>query len=93
MSNRGEYLAGTDPNNALSYLRIEILNSGLAGQKLSFMAISNKTYTLQYRTEWSTNGWGRLLDAESRTTNRVIEVFDYRPADPARFYQVVTPQQ
>ena len=94
MTNRDEFLAGTNPNDGLSYLRIDIVNAGIgANYKLNFMAVSNKSYTLQYRTEAVSTSWLRLLDVDARVTNRVVEIMDYSPARPARFYRLVTPQQ
>jgi hypothetical protein len=45
MSNRAEYLAGTDPASNLSYLRI---NQGPGASTVSVAAVSNRTYTVQF---------------------------------------------
>jgi hypothetical protein len=49
MLNWQEYVAGTDPANALSYLKIDSITEGV-GATLAFGAISNKTYSIQYTT-------------------------------------------
>jgi hypothetical protein len=47
MSNRAEFLAGTDPTNPSSYLKIDSITAdGMA--TLVFGAISNRTYSVQY---------------------------------------------
>lgn len=52
MNNRAEFVAGTDPTNSLSYLRIEEnIVQGLAA--VQFAAISNRTYSVQYTTRWA----------------------------------------
>ncbi len=91
MSNGAEYLAGTDPTNALSYLKIEF--AGRPGPAaVQFAAVSNKTYSVEYCDALGTAPWLKLDDVVARKTNRV-EVL----ADPAwtsnRFYRVVTPWQ
>ena len=91
MSNWQEYIAGTDPTNALSYLKIDSLTAG-ASATLSFGAISNKTYTVQYSDALNLGLWLKLADVAARATNH-IEVI----ADPGystnRFYRVATPRQ
>ncbi|MEY2407595.1 MAG: hypothetical protein QOF48_265 [Verrucomicrobiota bacterium] len=92
MSNLAEYLAGTDPGNSSSYLRID-LGAILGTATVQFAAISNRTYTVQYTDALpATGAWTGLVDFLARTTNR-IETFP----DPAwttnRFYRVVTPRQ
>ena len=92
MNNWQEYLAGTNPTNALSYLKVERLVTGVAGAQLEFLAVSNKTYTLQYKNLLSEPAWLRLLDVGARETNRVEAVIDPAPAARARFYRLVTPK-
>jgi hypothetical protein len=53
MLNWQEYVVGTDPANALSYLKIDSITEGV-GATLAFGAISNKTYSIQY-----TDAFGR----------------------------------
>jgi hypothetical protein len=91
VSNRAEYLAGTDPTNAASYLKIvQAITPGVA--TVQFAAISNRTYTVQFIDNLNSGIWSRLADVVARTSNRV-ETF----TDPAwttnRFYRVVLPRQ
>jgi hypothetical protein len=91
MNNRDEFLAGTDPTNSLSFLKIEqSIIPGLATVQVA--VVSNRTYTVQYTDALGSGGWTKLGDIVARPNNR-IESF----TDPAwtsnRFYQVVLPQQ
>ena len=91
MSNRAEFLAGTDPTNAASYLKIDSITAG-SGATLAFGAISNRTYSVQYSDVLGSSLWFKVADVAARTNNHV-ESF----ADPAfttnRVYRLVTPQQ
>jgi len=59
---------------------------------LTFMARSNKTYTIQYNAVLSPVGWSNLTNALSRPTNRIETVTD--PSPPARrYYRLVTPSE
>jgi hypothetical protein len=91
MLNWQEYVAGTDPTNAASYLRIDAITFGV-GATLWFGAISNRTYTLQYTDALGTALWSNLTDVVARATNRteVITDPDFRTN---RFYRVATPRQ
>ena len=90
MSNRQEYEAGTDPTNRLSFLKVDLAAvSGAA--VISFGAVSNKTYSIQY-TDGLGTGWLKLADVLARAANRV-ETITNAPASGGRFYRVVTPQQ
>jgi hypothetical protein len=90
MLNWEEYVAGTDPTNALSYLKIDSLTAG-AGATLTFWAISNKTYSLEYTDALETGAWSKLADVLARPTDREETL-----ADPDfrthRCYRLVTPR-
>jgi hypothetical protein len=90
-SNRAEYVAGTDPTNAASHLRIDAaITPGTATVRVA--VVSNRTYTVQFNDNLNSGAWSRLANIVARTNNRV-ESF----TDPAwtsnRFYRVVTPAQ
>ena len=94
-SNADEYLAGTDPNSRENHLRIEsicLLPAG--GSKLEFIAVSNKTYAVEFRNESHAGSWSLLEAIPAVSTNRLVELSD--PAIPApsmaRFYRLVTPR-
>jgi hypothetical protein len=91
MSNRAEYVAGTDPTNAASYLRIQqAITTGAATVQVA--VVSNRTYTVQFTDNLNLGLWQRMADIVARPSNR-MESF----TDPAwtsnRLYRVVTPRQ
>jgi len=91
MSNLAEYIAGTDPNDPQSYLKVESLTLG-AGASVQFVARSNKTYTVEY-TDRLTNGlWSRLKDVYATSNTGPVTVID--PAFTTnRFYRLETPKK
>jgi len=86
-NNRAEYFAGTDYLDASSFLKVELSVAG--GATIQFMAVSNRTYTIQY-SDSLPGGWTKLADVLATTSNRVESIRD--PAASARrFYRLVTP--
>jgi hypothetical protein len=91
MLNGQEYVAGTDPGDAVSYLRLDLVPGG-AGATLAFGAISNKTYSIQFTEEFGPSGWVGLADVVAHPTNR-LEIISDPGWSTARYYRVVTPRQ
>jgi hypothetical protein len=90
MSNAAEYIAGTDPTNASSFLGVG-LAAGPSSAVVSFGAISNRTYTVQFADGGAQFQWFSLADVVARTTNR-IEIIPDAAWTPRRFYRVATPR-
>jgi hypothetical protein len=105
MTNWQEYVAGTDPTNAASYLKVETVAADRI-PTLALAVVSNRTYTVQFTDAlWSAGSgqvrepaapgdspWSRLRDVAASPTNRVLFFTD--PSFTSnRFYRVVTPQQ
>jgi hypothetical protein len=89
MFNWQEYVAGTDPTNALSYLKIDSVS--LTGEaSVTFGAISNRTYTVEYTDDLGPGEWSRLADVAARNVNRAETVIDPGFATN-RIYRLVTP--
>ena len=91
MSNLAEFIAGTDPSDPASFLKIE--QSTVPGTAtLRFGARPGKTYTLQYADALPAGptGWFRLADFASRTNARVETIQDPNWSTN-RFYRVTTP--
>lgn len=89
-SNWSEYIAGTDPTNALSYLKVE-LATGANQATIRFAALSNKTYTVEFCDDLNLP-WLKLIDVPTRASNRVESVAD--PAWlPTRYYRLATPRR
>jgi hypothetical protein len=90
VNNRDEYIAGTDPQDENSYLKVDRLT--LAGDvSLEFTAVAGKTYTVQYKDDLNHPVWLRLVNVSARTTNRLETVRDPF-SSPTRFYRLVTPR-
>jgi hypothetical protein len=89
MSNADEFRAGTDPNNANSYLKVDQLALGGAAA-ISFQALSNKSYTVEFRDSFDAGLWTRLTDVSATTTNRPVTVLDTNAVE-TRYYRLVTP--
>jgi hypothetical protein len=89
MTNAEEYFAGTDYLNDGSYLRSAIQTSGT---ELTFQAISNRTYMVQYNDSLNPLSWSNLVIEPGRNTNRVVTANDGSPR-PNRYYRLVTPAQ
>jgi CotH protein/lamin tail-like protein/Fn3 domain-containing protein len=94
MSNLAEYIAGTDPKDINSYLFVELVDvtGGPASALLRFMAVSNRTYTVQFQNSLGAPDWSALRDINVAPTNRVLEVMDTSPDAASRFYRLVTPK-
>ena len=94
-SNRAEYLAGTDPNNPQSYLRIGgVSRDGTNFMQVNFVAISNRTYAVQAREHFDNGSpFRNVADVPASPTNRVVEIT--RPAGDFKqqqFFRLVTPR-
>jgi hypothetical protein len=89
MSNRAEYIAGTDPANPASFLKISSITAG-GGATLTFGAVSNKTYSIQYTEGLGGGVWTKLKDVFARSTNRTETVFDPN-FTTNRYFRVATP--
>ena len=95
ISNRDEYIAGTNPTNAQSVLRIESILRSNAATMLTFHAASNKTYTVEARSNVEADSWLRVADVLAVKTNRTVSVIDGASSFPeaARYYRLVTPRR
>jgi hypothetical protein len=95
LTNLQEYQAGTDPTNALSYLKVESFVLADGGRKavLRFLAVSNRTYTVRSCEAMPGGRWQRLMDVVATSTNQFVEVRDPgAPGGSQRYYRLVTPR-
>jgi hypothetical protein len=91
MKNGQEIIAGTNPNDPTSYLKVESgLVSGIT--MISVLAKPGKTYTIEYTDTLQTGVWRRLAAIAARATERIESVPDLS-ANPSRYYRLVTPGQ
>jgi len=95
MSNGAEYIAGTDPTDPLSYLKVERLETVPGSNvlaRIEFNAVSNRTYSVQFSPSPASGPWTHLVDVFATTTNRPVVLFDPQPASlPMRAYRLATP--
>jgi len=89
-SNHDEYVAATDPTNALSVLKLALATGNSA---LQFVAQSNLSYSLQYRTNLSGAPWTVVTNVAGLTNAvRTIQVTAPNPpVELERYYRVGTP--
>jgi hypothetical protein len=91
-NNLQEYLAGTNPTNATSYLKLESVAVGVGGRAVSFTAVAGKTYTILYRADLGTGSWLKMADIPAQGQTGPVTVPDSIPGTPStRFYRLVTP--
>jgi hypothetical protein len=89
MLNWQEYIAGTDPTDNQSYLKIEAL-AAAAGASVTFRALATKTYIVEYTDGLDGGLWVRLGAVPARAADR-FETLPDPNWTPARFYRLVTP--
>lgn len=93
MSNRHEYIAGTDPQDRNSSLRLEADRAGSRDVVLRFLAVSNRTYAVLYSEAITEGPWLGLANISAAPSNRTILVTNSPAAASGRFYRLVTPSQ
>jgi len=91
MPNVDEILAGTDPTDPASVLKIDSAEVTESGIGLTFMVVSNKTYTVEYTSSLETGTWSRLTDVLAGSSNHVETVVDPAPTSN-RYYRLRTPR-
>jgi hypothetical protein len=90
VNNLKETVAGTNPNDASSYLKAtQDLSPG--STQISVAAKANKAYIVEF-TDTLGGQWTRLVAIAARATDRVETVSD-PTGNPKRFYRLVTPGQ
>jgi hypothetical protein len=96
MTNWEEYVAGTDPTDASSYLRVEAFSLGVSSVqqiRIEFNAVSNKTYSILSNDRLTGGQWILVGDVVAMPSNRVVRLTEQRPAaESPRFYRAVTPR-
>ncbi len=96
MSNLQEYLAGTNPLDSQSSLKLRAqgMNPSTGRPQFAFTATAGVGYTLLFSDNLGSGVWTKLRDFPDDPTTRTILVNDPGAANsPARFYRLVTPIQ
>ena len=91
MTNLQEYIAGTDPQDSLSYLKVDQITAGQGGTVLRFTAMPNKSYTVLYREAINSGAWLTLTNVSQVPIIRGATVYDRAGAGSTRFYRLATP--
>ncbi len=89
MTNLEEIIAGTNPNDSSSYLRVSV--SPVTGAvRVQFEAKAQHTYVVEYSDSLSASIWARLADVPTGASDRTVTLDD-ATGRPGRYYRLVTP--
>ncbi|HRT56487.1 MAG TPA: lamin tail domain-containing protein [Candidatus Paceibacterota bacterium] len=92
LSNLQEFLAGTDPQDRHSYLRIAGVSDSPTGIRIEFEARAGRTYSVLYNDRLGLGPWQKLADVPAPPNDQPAVVFDSSISDGGgRFYRLVTP--
>jgi len=91
MINRDEYVAGTNPTNALSVLKLFLTDSNAAF--LQFVAQTNLGYLIQVRTNITATNWSALTNvvADPSQVRTIWVNAPNPPPENERYYRILTP--
>ena len=89
-TNVEEEISGTDPRDALSFLKIDRISLE-DGVLIEFLARSGRTYTIQYRDTPDGAIWLKLKDFAAELTDQPVVLTD-KDGSPTRYYRLVTPR-
>ena len=88
--NGQEYAAGTNPTNPASFLKLDLVSAS-SPVTLAFTAISNRSYTIEFRNNLAAGSWLMLTNRPARFTNCLETVTDSYITN-SRFYRLVIPR-
>ncbi len=93
MINRDEYIAGTNPTNALSLLNIVLTAIPLSGTNvLQFVAQANVSYSVQSRSNLAAAAWINFTNITASALVRTVQVDTVTaPLGAEHYFRVVTP--
>ncbi len=91
MTNLQEYLAGTNPRDPSSSLRLDVPQVTPTQVAIQFNAVAGHTYSLLLSTDLS-GGWVKLVDVAAQPVDGPVRLADTAASGaPARFYRLITP--
>ena len=95
LTNGQEFIAGTNPRDATSALRVAaiMLTPDGAAAVLTFNAAANRGYSVQWRASLGSGAWQRLLDVPPLPAARSVQVTNLLTGSAARFFRLVSPAQ
>ncbi|MBK7997373.1 MAG: hypothetical protein IPK15_01225 [Verrucomicrobia bacterium] len=92
VSDLKEFLAGTDPKDAGSYLHLTLNAYDTTSCTIGFRAVAGKSYSVVYRDNFDGGSWLKLADIPVRTASGTVSVTDTNVSSSViRFYRIVTP--
>jgi hypothetical protein len=97
LTNLDEYRAGTNPTDALSLLKIDmvqLVGPGLDRLVLRFSTVANKTYSIQHATSLGVGSWTNLVNLEAEASDRVVAITNPIPTGSSLgHFRLVIPRQ
>jgi hypothetical protein len=87
-TNLQEFIAGTDPQDPQSRLKLDVSIVTPGTVTLGFFAGSNRTYTVQFADSWAGQGWSTLADIPPQSTNGPVTLADPVNISTNRFYRL-----
>jgi len=91
LTNLQEYQMGTNPRDAHSGLQFTSIARAGANVLLTFNAVSNFTYSVEYSDLLVGNSWHTFQTISAVQTNRVLQFTVPANAATQRFYRLLTP--
>jgi hypothetical protein len=91
MSNLAEFMAGTDPNDGQSYLKLEVKTHLSPGLTLEFVAAPEHSYTIEFSDVLDGTPWEKFRDVD--TVPAVESPWDDASASVHRYYRIITPKR
>lgn len=90
-TNLQEYLAGTDPHDAVSRLRIDSVERDAGQTRILFPAVTGRSYSVQYREALDGSPWQTLTVYPAGIADSAAVITDTSTTSHQRFYRLVTP--
>ncbi len=90
LSNRAEFVAGTDPQSAASVFAIQAATMSAAGLEIGFVLAAGRSVTLEYRDATEPTGWQTLTNLPAATESGNVTAMDAAVV-PNRFYRLRIP--
>lgn len=92
MSNLAEYIAGTNPNDSTSKLKIAsiVLDSNKI-VRIEFESVAGKQYLIEYKTNLNSGLWNIVTNLTANSTNKISIIDNTVDNIRQRFYRIVIP--
>ena len=91
--NLQEYVAGTNPQDATSFLKLDSATSAGSGININFVAVAGKTYSVLWKDDLKNGTWLKLADVPAQHVSGSVAITDANNnLNAQRFYRLVTPQ-